>query len=322
MSGPSLAGKSTRSGSFSLDKIVNNPEAEIQNADLARAYLDQLYMVQGEPATPKHILHTLFYILQTKGVNNMLRSAIRSMAYLVRELAALAMAETVIKAVSSNIENSVVAAISPQIAKILSTAKKLEKVNESATLLNNNYAQRIESIANMTNSADTHCLEGEIPLGKCLSLEHAKAHAAIKEGQLLINPNSNHPTLNSSSSRESIIEVIKLALEAIEEADSPDLQLKLIMQLHNNSILLELNTHEAIAWIKEPINKAAFLTKLGGKVTIKNCHYNIVIPFLPISTNMELPDTLHGMESENNILHESIAQIKWIKDLAKHSPNQ
>ncbi|KIO04413.1 hypothetical protein M404DRAFT_143153, partial [Pisolithus tinctorius Marx 270] len=186
------------------------------------------------PATPEHILHALFYISQTKGVNNMLRSAIRATAYLVRELAALAMAETIIKAVSSNIENSVVTAISPQIAKILSTTEKLEKVNESATSLNDNYAQRIDSIANTTNSMDINQLEGEILLGKHLSLEYAKAHAAIKERQLLINPNSNHPTLNNLSSRESIIKAIKLALEAVEEADSPDLQLKSIMQLCNN----------------------------------------------------------------------------------------
>ncbi|KIN94733.1 hypothetical protein M404DRAFT_34736 [Pisolithus tinctorius Marx 270] len=156
ISGPGLASKSTRSGGFLLDKIVNNLEAEIKNADLARAYPDQLYMVKGEPAMPEHISHMLFYISQTKGVNNMLRSAIRATAYLVRELAALAMAKTVIKTVSSNIENSVVTTISPQIAKILLTTKKLEKVNENATSLNDNYSQRIDSIANMTNSVDTN----------------------------------------------------------------------------------------------------------------------------------------------------------------------
>ncbi|KAI5989395.1 hypothetical protein F5J12DRAFT_897931 [Pisolithus orientalis] len=340
MSGPSLAGKSTRSGGFSLLEIISDPEAEIKNAGSARTYLDQLYMVQREPATPEHISHVLFYISQTKGVNNMLRSAIRAMAYLVMELALLVIAETVIKAVSSNIENSVVAAISPQIAKILSTADKLEEVNEDATLLNANYTQRMESITNMTNGADTLCLEGEVQniildigmmkmtmedmknllknymppatthmpyrdvlattatnsnqilLGKCLSPEYAKAHAAIEERQLLIDLNSNHPTLSDSPSRSSIIEVIKLALEAVEQVDSHDLQLKSITQLHNNGILLELNTQEAMDWIKEPANKATFLVKLGGEVMIKNHHYNIVILFLPISTNTELLDTL------------------------------
>ncbi|KIN96434.1 hypothetical protein M404DRAFT_33225 [Pisolithus tinctorius Marx 270] len=224
-------------------------------------YLDQLYMVQGKPATPKHISHMLFYISQTKGINNMLRPAIRATAYLVRELAASVIAKTVIKAVSSNIENSVIATISPLIAKILLTADKLEKVNKDTSLINANYTQRMESITNMTNSTDTLCLEGEvqniisdigmmkttmedmknllknythsttthtpyrdalamtatnsnqIPQGKCLSPEYTKAHAAIKERQLLINLNSNHPTLSNSLSRNSIIEAIKLALK-------------------------------------------------------------------------------------------------------------
>ncbi|KIO00836.1 hypothetical protein M404DRAFT_151972 [Pisolithus tinctorius Marx 270] len=293
MSGPGLIGKSTRSSRFSLDDIINDPEAEIKNAELARSYLDQLYMVQGKPATPEHISYALFYILQTKGVNNTLRSAIRAAAYLVRELAVSAIADTVIKAISTSIENSVIAAISPQIAKILSTTDKLEKINKNTDLLNNNLTEKMELIANTT--------------------EYAKAHTAVKERQLLIDPSSNHPTLNDLSSRESIIEAIKLVLEAVEQADSPDLQLKSIMQLCNNGILLELNTQEAsVAWIKEPTNKATFLVKLGGKVMIKNHHFSIVILFLPILTNTELPDTLHKMESKNNILHNvSQSVVQW-----------
>ncbi|KIN97231.1 hypothetical protein M404DRAFT_970942 [Pisolithus tinctorius Marx 270] len=169
-------------------------------------------MVQGEPATPEHISYALFYISQTKGVNNTLRSAIRAAVYLVRELAISAIADTVVKAVSTSIENSVITAISPQIAKILTTANKLEKINENTDLLNNNLNHMPPPTIHTPYRdalAMTATNSNQIPLGKRSSPEYTKAHAAVKERQLLIDPSSNHPTLNDSTSRESMIEAIK-----------------------------------------------------------------------------------------------------------------
>ncbi|KIO14375.1 hypothetical protein M404DRAFT_121244, partial [Pisolithus tinctorius Marx 270] len=304
MSNPTQLGKTTRSSGLSLDEIINDPEAEIKDTATARTFLDQLYTIQGEPTTPEHISHTLFYISQTKGVNNTLRSAIRTTAYLVRELATSELTESIITAVSSKIENSVIAAISPQVANILSAAKNLEKTNEDTRIANDNTIKRIESITSSPGHADTPQLESH-------------AHTAIKERQLLIDPDSNHPLLNNAATREATIDLIKQALETIDRVDGPDMQLKSIARLRNNGILLEFSNQEAVAWIKEPANKKAFLERLGGEVVIKDRHFNIVIPFLPITTETDKPETLREMENENNIPQGSIARIKWIKDPVK-----
>ncbi|KIO13474.1 hypothetical protein M404DRAFT_122654, partial [Pisolithus tinctorius Marx 270] len=300
MSNPTQLGKTTRSSGLSLDEIINDPEAEIKDAATARTFLDQLYTIQGEPTTPEHISHALFYISQTKGVNNTLRSAIRATAYLVRELATSELTESIITAVSSKIEKSVVAAISPQVANILSAAENLEKTNENTRTASDNTIKRIESITNSPGHMDTSQLESH-------------AHAAIKERQLLIDPDSNHPLLNNAATREATIDLIKQALETIDQVDGPDMQLKSIACLRNNGILLEFSNQEAVAWIKEPANKTAFLERLGGEVAIKDRHFNIVIPFLPITTETDKPETLREMENENNIPQGSIARIKWIK---------
>ncbi|KIN93752.1 hypothetical protein M404DRAFT_170381 [Pisolithus tinctorius Marx 270] len=360
--------KTTRSSGLSLDEIINDQEAEIKDAATARTFLDQLYTIQGEPATPEHISHALFYISQSKGVNNTLRSAIRATAYLVRELATSELAESITTAVSGKIEKSVVAAISPQIANILSAAENLEKTNKNMKSTNDDTIKKLELIASTPDRAATTQLEdhvknliedmntvktaledvknhikvqppafptpykdalastpanpNHIPLGKRLAPEYAKAHAAIKERQLLIDPNSDHPLLNNSATRESTIDLIKQALETIDRVDGPSMQLKSIARLCSNGILLEFNNQEAVAWIKEPANKMTFLAKLGGDVAIKDRHYNIVIPFLPITTETDNQDMLRDMENENNIPQGSIARIKWIKDPAKRTPNQ
>ncbi|KIO04257.1 hypothetical protein M404DRAFT_143682, partial [Pisolithus tinctorius Marx 270] len=310
--------KATRSGSLSLEEIVNDPDTEIKDLESARIFLDQLYTIQGEPTTPEHISHALFYISQAKGVSNTLRSAIHATAYLVRDLATLEIAESITKAISERLETSVVAAISPQVAKILSASENLAKINEDAEMLTTqNHA--IPPTPYRDTLASTPPNPNQIPLGKQLSLEYAKAHTTIKERQILIDPDSNHHLLNSTTPRETIIDHIKQALESVDRIDSPDMQLKSIAQLHNNSILIELNSQEAAAWIKAAPNKETFLTRLGGEAVIKDRQYNIMIPFLPITTDTERPETLCNMESANNIPQGLITQIKWIKDPAKHA---
>ncbi|KIO07641.1 hypothetical protein M404DRAFT_135479 [Pisolithus tinctorius Marx 270] len=318
--------KTTRSSRLPLKEIINDPEAEIKDVATARTFLDQLYTIQGEPATLEHILHVLFYISQSKGINNTLHSAIHATAYLVKDLTMSEVAKSITTAVSSKIKNSVIAAISPQIANILSAAEKLEKTNKNTALEGMKNHIKSQPPATPTLYRDVLAASPANPnhilLGKCLAPEYAMAHTAIKEQQLLIDPSSNHPLLNNTVTRESTIDLIKQALEMVDQIDGPNLQLRSIAQLCNNGILLKFNNQEAVAWIKEPANKMAFLAKLGGDVVIKDRHYTIVIPFLPILTDTDNPDTLHDMENENNILQGSIARIKWIKDPAKCTPNQ
>ncbi|KIO04829.1 hypothetical protein M404DRAFT_142127, partial [Pisolithus tinctorius Marx 270] len=312
-------GKTTRSSGLSLEEIVNDLDAEIKDSETAKLFLDQLYTIQGEPATPEHISHALFYISQTKGVNNTLRSAIRAAAYLVRDLAASEIAESITKAVSERLETSIITAISPQVAKILSASENLAKINEDAVTLSATQNQAQPHTPYRDALTSTLSNPNQIPLGKHLSPEYAKAHTAIKERQVLVDPSSNHHLLNSNTPRETVIDHIKQVLEAVDRIDGPDMQLKSIAQLCNNGILLELNSQEAAAWIKEPLNRVTFLVKLGGEAMVKDWHYNIVIPFFSIATDTEKPETLCDMENANNILQGSIAQIKWIKDPAKHA---
>ncbi|KIO12022.1 hypothetical protein M404DRAFT_125521 [Pisolithus tinctorius Marx 270] len=324
--GSTQPSKNTRSSRFALEDIIDNPDAET-----AKYYLDQFYTVQGKPATPKHISHALFCILQAKGVSNTLCSAIRATAYLVRDLTTSAIANSVVKEVSSKIESSVVVAITPQVAKIWSAADNLEKTGKNLETLGEDLAKK----SDMTQMPPTPhpspyrdalmattVNPNHIPLGKCFTSEHTKAHSTIKERQLLIDPNSSHPVLDSTTMRENIINAIKQALDATDQVDGPEIQLKSITRLCNNSILLKLNSQEAVKWIKETKIKETFLASLGGMVRIKDRHYNLVILFLPISTDIENPDTLRNMENENNIPTSSITQIKWIKDPSKCAPNQ
>ncbi|KIO01788.1 hypothetical protein M404DRAFT_149375, partial [Pisolithus tinctorius Marx 270] len=329
VSGSTLPGKTTRSSGLPIEDIVNDPDAEIKDAVSARKFLDQLYTVQGEPVTPEHLSQALFYISQSKSVNSTTRSAIRATAYLVRDLAALAIAESITKAVSSKLDTSVLIAISLHVGKIMSTAEKLETANEQIVMLSAKIAKNAETPATTTTLpvpfpapyrdalTTTANNPNQILLGRRPTQEHAKAHTAIRDRQVLIDPDRDHLILNETTKRETAIDLIRQAIEAVDRVDGPEIQLKSVAQLRNNGVLLEFNSQEAAAWIRKAPNRITFLEKLGGTTMIKDRVYSVVIPFLPTATDLERPDTLRKMETENNIPPNSIAQIKWIKDPAK-----
>ncbi|KIN94844.1 hypothetical protein M404DRAFT_167270, partial [Pisolithus tinctorius Marx 270] len=317
-SGVAPPSKITRSSGIPLEDIVNDPDAEIKDVEAARTLLDQAYTIHGEPATPEHISQALFYISQAKGVNNTLRSIIRATAFLVRELTVPALADSITRAVADKLDSTVLIAISPHVGRVLAAADNLEKINEKANenaqLLN----ARITESLDQPPSAPTPN-PNQIPLGTRPTSEHARAHAAIKERQILIELNSDHPLLNDTTRRETSVDLIKQAIDTVDRVDGPGLQLKSIARLRNNCILLELNSQESAAWIKDTPSRTTFLEKLGGTATIKDRQYGIVIPFLPITTELDNPGILREMENENNIPTGSISRVKWIKDPAKRS---
>ncbi|KIN95837.1 hypothetical protein M404DRAFT_33801 [Pisolithus tinctorius Marx 270] len=117
--------------------------------------------------------------------------------------------------------------------------------------------------------------ENQIPLGRRPTQEHAKAHTAIRDRQVLIDPDRDHPILNETTKRETAIDLIRQAIEAVDRVDGPEIQLKSIAQLRNNGVLLEFNSQEAAAWIRKVPNRITFLEKLGGTTTIKDRVYSV-----------------------------------------------
>ncbi|KIO12024.1 hypothetical protein M404DRAFT_125328, partial [Pisolithus tinctorius Marx 270] len=317
-SGVAPPGKITRSSSIPLKDIINNPDVEIKDVEAARTLLDQVYMIHGEPAMPEHISQVLFYISQAKGINNTLQSIIHATAFLVRELTVLALANSITRAVADKLDSMVLIAISPHVQSLADDVGTVKSaLEEVKNLLRSNAppAPFPASYRDTLTSATAN--PNQILLGTCPTSEHARAHVAIKERQILIELNSDHPLLNNTTRRETSVDLIKQAIDTVDHVDGPGLQLKSIAHICNNCILLELNSQESTAWIKDMPSRTTFLEKLGGTAMIKDRQYGIVIPFLPVTTELDNPGTLCEMENENNILTGLILHIKWIKDPTK-----
>ena len=102
-----------------------------------------------------------------------------------------------------------------------------------------------------------------------------------------MDPDSDHPTIKSDTSIEDLVKTFQKALDSLNTNSSPPLQIRLIFRLRKQGLVLELSDAEAAAWLREPATRLDFTTKLGGKIRLKDRQYNIVVPFFPISTDIQ-----------------------------------
>ena len=155
-----------------------------------------------------------------------------------------------------------------------------------------------------------------------IDTDQATARAAIKQRQLLIDSDSDHPLIKDDTANDKLAEIFQKALDAMKTETAPMLQIHSLFQLRNQGIVLELSCPEAAWWIKDPARRIRFTEELGGKIRLKDRQYNIVIPFVPILTDLSSPDTARRIEEGNKLPDGSITQIHWIKDPARQERKQ
>ncbi|KAI6123041.1 hypothetical protein EV401DRAFT_2164519 [Pisolithus croceorrhizus] len=344
-SGPACP--TTRSSVTPLAEIINSQDESVHDAISARTFLDKIqHMILGEPLMAEHLSHALFYITQMKGVTPTVYLAICSAVYLVQELSASATAQAVIKDVSSKLENLLVVAISPQVAKILLAADSLMDTNQKLESVVEGIPKNSGCVTDYGSQADTPTLDLQLQslasdttyikeaiinlkmLAKTqspfslspysnLTTDLARAHTAVKERQILLDLDHDHPTIKGDMKKEDLVKLLKNAVDTLESLESPKLQLKSVACLQNQGIILEMNSCEAANWIRNPTNRTTFVNELGGKIRLTDRLYHVVVPFFPISADITDPTTLRDIEKENDIPTNTVATAKWAKDPMK-----
>ena len=150
----------------------------------------------------------------------------------------------------------------------------------------------------------------------------AIAHAAVWERQILIQPTGLGPILNPSHTTESIALRVETAINALDNPDNVEIEVKAILRLVSGSLLVELNTKEATDWICTDGVRDQLITYLNIQGTIKDRQYPILVPFLPIRHDITNKDWIELIEKDNKIHTGSILGIRWAKPIEKQSENQ
>ena len=79
---------------------------------------------------------------------------------------------------------------------------------------------------------------------------------------------------------------------------------------------------ESAKWIKSNNIANQFLAALDVPTCFKQWSYPIMVPFLPISLDIEDPEWIHAVEVENNLKRGDIEGARWIKQRKRCSSHQ
>jgi hypothetical protein len=100
----------------------------------------------------------------------------------------------------------------------------------------------------------------------------------------------------------------------IQDKDRPDsVKIESITRFPNGSMLLHLNSKEAVKWLREPSIEDAFLKKLDKDAYVKERPYNVLLRGVPIIFNPGNQSHLREVEEINGLTKYSILKAKWIK---------
>ncbi|KAG2051730.1 hypothetical protein BDR06DRAFT_889374 [Suillus hirtellus] len=93
-------------------------------------------------------------------------------------------------------------------------------------------------------------------------------------------------------------------------------------KLPHGGILYELNATTSAAWINIPTNRSTFLNHFGADIIIKDCAYHLLLENVPISFDPNSQIALADMERKGSLTWDNIIKARYIKPIARRSPNQ
>ena len=113
------------------------------------------------------------------------------------------------------------------------------------------------------------------------------------------------------------------AINGIVDSGKPkDIKVQTLFKTRHESLVLTLNSKEAVTWIKQPEIEIAFTEAFveGSQITERS--YSLIVPNVPISFDPKDDKHLCEVEEVNGLKTKEIVKAKWIKPIGRRRPDQ
>ena len=100
--------------------------------------------------------------------------------------------------------------------------------------------------------------------------DNSRANAAIKERQILLDIQPGHSIFNDDTPHSEMAHALQKALKNMQAPEGPSLQVKALTCIRNGGFVVEMDSAEAAAWVRDPIRKLILTESLGGNIRLKD----------------------------------------------------
>lgn len=332
---------------------IMQQEYDVKDKESGAAFLEKSpFCRTGEPMTNESLILTILHITQYTGIPRIVIEGLRAVALLLEEginntpttatelniqqitdSLSTSLSAHVVANLTSSLSAHVVAAISPQVASILTASENLktnvDEITKFKTTLEENSKDIKDIVDNASQSAKpqpgtprSYSTVVQQNAQTPAPISAALARAATRDRQILFDPVPGSVLFATEVTSAEIATKMKQAFTASQSDDTPDIQIKAITRLRNGGFITELTTTEAAKWIRTPENRLKITNALDLPATIKERRFSIIVPFLPIASNIEDTAWLRTVEEENNMMAGAIESANWIKPRQRRAPTQ
>ncbi len=314
--------------------IATESVEEIKSAEGARRYLEKgLYLCpQGEPITPTSLKYCLHQISKMPGITVPIGKAVRAAALLVEEFEEYAIAETIRETVNTQLSS-----LTEDFQLMATNIKEQidERIGERLTDLDK-YTTRMDKVIKKmeTNNVPppqntTHSAHPDRPHGHRSYAEtlispprHVDPRLAAKEGirarQFMlegVTKDSKHGEMNNAQLKTDFSGILReLGLEGKG--------IRAVNRQRLGGLLIEMESDHATAWLRGEDNAKEFCGKVGPDAKFRTRTYNLIAYNVPITLDPQNEKHLEEIHEVNQIEKESITKARWVKPIARRSPNQ
>ena len=100
----------------------------------------------------------------------------------------------------------------------------------------------------------------------------------------------------------------------IDDCDRPDLvKVEAVTRFSNGGTLFQLNSKEAVKWLREPGNEDTFLKKLAKDAYVRERVHSVLLRGVPIIFEPGNESHLREIEEANSLSKFAIVKARWIK---------
>lgn len=311
----------TRNAKRAKDDMVKESQAAVKGPESAKAWItDNELVIKGECITIGTLTTALYHLCSGKFMQpKEMINGIQAIAICLEELNQMRYTSKALDTVKEQVEEvvkGVKEAIEGLVEEMKSAIKETEDANKPS------YAQ---ALANRSDS----CTESRDRQIK----NDVKIRGQLQRRQIILDGDDATKDQTSQLTPKVLITKANLALDKLEKDIEATLQednnerpedTKFVAAriLKNGGVLFEMSNENAAEWLKQKEISKAFESCFPGAVLIKGRTYQVVVQFLPVRLKNRLEELYTEIEKENELPKDSIASLKWLRNLDNWGANQ
>lgn len=135
-----------------------------------------------------------------------------------------------------------------------------------------------------------------------------------KAKQILIDVFVKEDAKTLEKSLTELITKANEVLNGMSDTDKPSVvKVEATFKTQKNTILLMLNSKEAVSWVKEVGNEETFANAFSKGVHIREWEYSLIAPRAPLTFEPDNQAHLREIEEANSLPVHIICRARWIK---------